>query len=115
MVGSGLADRRSPLTAGPLRRLLNFDIIYSTMCVRLHIASANTESLKNCSNHGSEMVSSLSSDRDQKKSWRNLTETFGSPKRTKLSLSHLLSAEHDVGGPLQAVDDALPAARLVDK
>ena len=26
-----------------------------------------------------------------------------------LSLSHLLPAEHDVGGPLEAVDDALPA------
>ena len=26
-----------------------------------------------------------------------------------LPLSHLLAAEHDVGGPLEAVDDALPA------
>ena len=36
MVGSGLADHRSPLTAGPLRRFLNFDrdiVIFQLICI----------------------------------------------------------------------------------
>ena len=35
--------------------------------------------------------------------------TYKKKLSDNLPLSHLLPAEHDVGGPLEAVDDALPA------